>query len=98
MILVRQEMGEVLRERRQDLGLTLRTVAGASAVSFGYLSEIERGAKEASSEVLVNLAGALGLSLGELMTAVADRVSRAERVSAPVPLPVPEARATEQAA
>lgn len=98
MILVRHELGEVLRERRQDLGLTLRAVARDSSVSFGYLSEVERGSKEASSEVLVNLAGALGLSLGQLMTSVAERVNRAERVTAPVLLPVAENRSDIQAA
>lgn len=78
MILVRAEMGETLRARRLDLGLTLREVASRSSVSFGYLSEIERGTKEASSEVLVNLAAALDVPLSALLTSVAERVGRAE--------------------
>ncbi|MBK9476304.1 MAG: helix-turn-helix transcriptional regulator [Tetrasphaera sp.] len=92
MILVRQEIGEVLRERRLDLGLSLREVAGASAVSFGYLSELERGTKEASSEILGALTAALDLTLSGLLETVAERVGRAERMSAPVPLPLAENR------
>ena len=50
MIVLRQVIGDELRRRRQDQGRTLRDVSGAAAVSLGYLSEIERGQKEASSE------------------------------------------------
>ena len=51
MILLRHELGEVLRERRQDQSRTLRDVAASASVSLGYLSEIERGVKEASSDL-----------------------------------------------
>jgi len=52
MIVMREVIGEELRRRRQDQGRTLREVSGAAAVSLGYLSEVERGHKEASSELL----------------------------------------------
>ena len=51
-IVLRQVIGDELRKRRQDQGRTLREVSAAAAVSLGYLSEVERGQKEASSEML----------------------------------------------
>ncbi len=59
MILVRQEIGEVLRDFRQQKGRTLRQVASRASVALGYLSEVERGQKEASSEILASVAEAL---------------------------------------
>lgn len=73
-ILIREVIGEALREMRIDAGLTLREVSVASMVSLGYLSEIERGHKEASSEVLNSIVAALGQSLGELMSIVAMKI------------------------
>ena len=67
MILLRHELGEVLREIRQDQGRTLRDVATSSSVSLGYLSELERGTKEASSELLAAVCGGLGLTLSEVL-------------------------------
>ncbi|MBN9173960.1 MAG: helix-turn-helix transcriptional regulator, partial [Microbacterium sp.] len=55
MILVRQEIGEVLRDFRQQKGRTLRQVASRASVALGYLSEVERGQKEASSEILASV-------------------------------------------
>ena len=52
MILLRREIGDVLRDARQRQGRTLREVSSAAQVSLGYLSEVERGQKEASSELL----------------------------------------------
>ena len=52
MVLFRRSLGDILRGRRTELGLTLREVSGAARVSLGYISEIERGQKEASSELL----------------------------------------------
>lgn len=62
--------------------MTLREVSLASMVSLGYLSEIERGHKEASSEVLFSIATALGLSLSDLMTAISAKLAvlEAERM------------------
>lgn len=89
MILLRHELGEVLREIRQDQGRTLRDVATSSSVSLGYLSELERGAKEASSELLSAVCGGLGLPLSEVLGLVQERVERVETHAAPVSLPVP---------
>ena len=59
MVLMRHEIGDVLRDYRLQKGKTLRQVAGRANVALGYLSEIERGQKEASSEVLASIAEAL---------------------------------------
>ena len=67
MLLFRHALGEVIRERRTELGLTLRKVNQKSAVALGYISEIERRHKEASSEVLRALAEALGTDVSELV-------------------------------
>ena len=63
MILVRQEIGEVLRDFRQQKGRTLRQVASRASVALGYLSEVERGQKEASSEILASVAEALDVPI-----------------------------------
>jgi transcriptional regulator with XRE-family HTH domain len=88
MILFRAELGEVLREHRRAQDRTLRDVAAQASVSLGYLSEIERGAKEASSELLAAVCAALGLSLSTVLGDVRDRVAAVESLTAPVPLPV----------
>ncbi|GAA1243678.1 helix-turn-helix domain-containing protein [Janibacter melonis] len=88
MILLREELGEVLREARTTQGRTLRQISADASISLGYLSEIERGEKEASSELLSSVCVALGMPLSEVLAEVATRVSRAEHASAPVPLRV----------
>lgn len=88
MVLLRRELGDVLREQRQEQGRTLRDVSAAAKVSLGYLSEIERGEKEASSELLAAVCSALGVQMSQLLTLVSSRVADTERVEAPVPLPV----------
>ena len=92
MILLRNELGEVLREIRQGQGRTLRDVAASASVSLGYLSELERGTKEASSELLGAVCTGLGLSLSEVLGLVSERVERVETLTAPVTLPVGAAR------
>lgn len=77
-ILIRKVMGETLRELRMDASMTLREVSVASMVSLGYLSEIERGHKEASSEVLFSISAALGVSLSDLLAQVSDKVALLE--------------------
>ena len=72
MILVRHEIGEVLRDLRQQKGRTLRQVASRASVALGYLSEVERGQKEASSELLTSIAQSLGLSSAQMLRMVAD--------------------------
>ncbi|MEP6629993.1 MAG: helix-turn-helix transcriptional regulator, partial [Lapillicoccus sp.] len=61
MVLLRRELGDVLRDERRHQGRTLREVSQSASVSLGYLSEVERGEKEASSELLGSICGALGL-------------------------------------
>jgi len=89
MILLRRELGDALRERRLAQGNTLRQIAAAAAVSLGYLSEVERGKKEASSELLVAICSALGVPLSALLHEVANRVGGAEELTEPVQLPLP---------
>lgn len=64
---MRQVMGEVLRSRRRAQGLTLRDLSSRARVSLSYISEIERGHKEASSELLSALADALGVPLSRVL-------------------------------
>ncbi len=65
-------LGLVLRERRHALRRTLAQVAQRSGVSVQYLSEVERGLKDPSSEVIAAIAGALGLTLLDLTRRVGD--------------------------
>jgi transcriptional regulator with XRE-family HTH domain len=80
---LRQAVGEALRRRRQDQGRTLREVAEAAGVSLTYLSEVERGRKEASSEVLEAVCAALHLGLAELFFEVAETLAAVE--ASPLP-------------
>ncbi|HEV3398223.1 MAG TPA: helix-turn-helix transcriptional regulator [Actinomycetes bacterium] len=82
---LREAVGEALRRRRQHQGRTLREVAAAAGVSLTYLSEVERGRKEASSEVLEAVCAALHLGLAELFFEVAETLAVAEAVQVPVP-------------
>lgn len=77
-ILIREVIGQTLREMRVEAGMTLRQVSVASMVSLGYLSEIERGHKEPSSEVLNSIIQALGGSLGQVLSQVALKVAALE--------------------
>ena len=77
-ILIRKVMGETLRELRVNAGMTLREVSMASMVSLGYLSEIERGHKEASSEVVFSIAQALDVSLSDLMITISTKLAALE--------------------
>lgn len=67
MTAMRQLVGEVLRARRVAQGLTLRDVSARARVSLGYISEVERGQKEPSSELLAALAAALDVPLSKLL-------------------------------
>ncbi len=78
----RRAVGGVLREWRTDRGLRLSDVAQRAGVSMQYLSEVERGRKEASSEVLGAVTDALGSSLSELALGVADELGAAPRCGA----------------
>lgn len=78
MVILRRVIGEELRRRRQDQGRTLRDVSAAARVSLGYLSEIERGQKEASSELLAAICAALDLPLSALLRSVSEEVVAVE--------------------
>src|SRR5690349_14787107 len=78
MVLFRRLLGDVLRDKRTQRGLTLREVSGAARVSLGYISEIERGQKEASSELLSSLCDALEMPLSDVLREVADAVALEE--------------------
>ena len=87
MVVLRQEIGEVLREIRQRQGRTLREVSHLARVSLGYLSEVERGQKEASSELLASIAQALDVPLSVVLRLVSDRIAVAEGVLVPDTVP-----------
>nr|WP_241999635.1 MULTISPECIES: helix-turn-helix transcriptional regulator [Streptomyces] len=72
----RDVLGDVLRRERLAQKRTLKDVADAGRISMPYLSEVERGRKEASSEVLAAAAAALGLSLAELLVLVQKELIR----------------------
>src|SRR2546429_8500044 len=80
MVLLRRVIGDARRSRRQSQHRTLREVSTAANVSLGYLSEIERGQKEASSELLSSICEALGAQLSELLRDVSDTLALAEQV------------------
>jgi transcriptional regulator with XRE-family HTH domain len=90
MVLLRRVIGDALRARRQGQHRTLREVSTAANVSLGYLSEIERGQKEASSELLAAICDALGARLSEVLSEVSDTMSLAESMEG-VLAPVEEA-------
>src|SRR3954470_14939557 len=87
VVLLRRVIGDALRARRQAQHRTLREVSTAANVSLGYLSEIERGQKEASSELLAAICEALGAALSEVLRDVSDTLALAEDLS-PVLVPV----------
>jgi transcriptional regulator with XRE-family HTH domain len=78
MVLFRRMLGDVLRTHRMRRGLTLREVSAEARVSLGYISEIERGQKEASSELLASLCAALDLPLSDVLRDVSDAVALEE--------------------
>ncbi|GGE61146.1 helix-turn-helix domain-containing protein [Nesterenkonia cremea] len=86
-VVLRQEIGDVLRSIRQAEGRTLRDVSHDARVSLGYLSEVERGQKEASSELLASICAALDVPLSAMLGQVAERVAVAEGVHVPDTVP-----------
>lgn len=79
---LREVIGDVLRDERHAQGRTLADVAERAAVSLPYLSEVERGRKDASSEVLGAICAALELPLPTLLDRAARRLSATARASA----------------
>lgn len=92
MILVRHVVGDVMRDYRLKRGMTLRDVSSGANVALGYLSELERGQKEASSEVLQSIANALYVPLSQLLVEVGDRLALFEEIDSSVKIPgaIPE--------
>jgi transcriptional regulator with XRE-family HTH domain len=77
-VLVRELIGESLREERVAQGKTLREISQTARVSLGYLSEVERGQKEASSELLASICGALDQPLSVLLNLVSEKMAMHE--------------------
>lgn len=92
--LLRHLIGDALRRARRERGLTLREVAEAARVSLPYLSEIERGRKEPSSEAPAAVYRALDLRLADLLGGITGRLSP---VCAPVSAPHRTTPAAQQA-
>lgn len=90
MVLFRRMLGDVLRSERLQRGLTLREVSKEARVSLGYISEIERGQKEASSELLASLCSALDVPLSAVLRDVSDAIAVEE--STPLATPIAAGR------
>ena len=81
MPVLRQVVGETLRALRMRQRRTLREVSASARVSLGYLSEVERGQKEPSSELLAAICGALEVELSELFGQVSQTLRREEKLA-----------------
>ena len=88
MAVLRTLIGEALRTTRLRQDRTLREVSAAARVSLGYLSEVERGQKEASSELLASICRALGVRLSDVLREVSETLAAVEPQPAPVVVPV----------
>lgn len=82
-LLLREAIGDTLRQARSIQGRTLREVSDSARVSLGYLSEVERGRKEASSELLAAICGALDVPLSNLLSEVSERMAARETMHTP---------------
>ncbi|MDQ0382359.1 helix-turn-helix domain-containing protein [Amycolatopsis thermophila] len=89
-VLLREAIGDRLRHARTNKRRTLRDISRAAKVSLGYLSEVERGQKEASSELLASICEALELPLAELLSNVAADISALDSVDVPAIAETPE--------
>lgn len=81
--LLREVVGDTLRRARTSQGRTLREVSDSARVSLGYLSEVERGRKEASSELLNAICGALDIPMSTVLFDAGAQLARAERAGTP---------------
>ena len=82
-------IGGTIRDFRLQKGRTLRQVASKASVALGYLSEVERGQKEASSEILASVADALETPISVIMREVGDRLAVLEGINV-IPDTVPD--------
>jgi len=92
MVLFRRVLGDALRAQRMRRGMTLRELSADARVSLGYISEIERGQKEASSELLASLCSALDVRLSQVLSEVSAAVAVEEAATLPTPItatPIP---------
>ncbi|WNV74391.1 helix-turn-helix domain-containing protein [Geodermatophilus sp. DSM 44513] len=103
MTLLRTQLGTTLRGHRLRQRRTLRDVSGAARVSLGYLSEVERGQKEASSELLASICDALDVELADLLAEVSlglrgedGRLRPVAPAAAPVEVPVEQVPAAAE--
>lgn len=78
--LLREVVGDALRRERTAQGRTLREVSDSARVSLGYLSEVERGRKEASSELLNAICGALNVPMSTVLLHAGRQLARTEQV------------------
>ncbi|MEZ5211368.1 MULTISPECIES: helix-turn-helix domain-containing protein [unclassified Gordonia (in: high G+C Gram-positive bacteria)] len=88
-LLLREALGDELRRLRTDQGRTLREVSTSARVSLGYLSEVERGQKEASSELLAAICDALEIPVGAVLTQVGHVMTPPVIEVLPTEAPVP---------
>jgi transcriptional regulator with XRE-family HTH domain len=99
MTLLRTQLGRTLRGHRLRQRRTLRDVSGAARVSLGYLSEVERGQKEASSELLASICDALDVELADLLAEVSTELRGPDgrvRTLVPAGAPTADGPATEE--
>jgi transcriptional regulator with XRE-family HTH domain len=94
VVLLRRLLGDELRRQRLHQQRTLREVSSAARVSLGYLSEVERGQKEASSELLTSICSALDVPMSVVLRGVSDELALAELAAATVTGPQPARAAT----
>lgn len=87
VLLVREAMGEAFRELRLSQDKTLRDVSAKAQVALGYLSEVERAQKEASSEVVASICEALDVPLSDFLRTVSDKVAASEPSVVPDTIP-----------
>ncbi|NIK55634.1 helix-turn-helix domain-containing protein [Kribbella shirazensis] len=97
-MLLRQVIGNVFRRLRRERGITLRELAELAQVSVPYLSEIERGRKEPSSEILAAICRALDLELSDLLAEVQFDLTTAVRSTLPVQLQTAAIRVEDRSA
>ncbi len=89
-MLFRSALGSELRASRIAQSRTLRDVAREARVSLGYLSEVERGQKEASSELLAAICNALNIQLSTLLSDVTSAIAKSEKATLAVVKPIDE--------
>lgn len=86
-LLVREAVGTTLREVRMEQGKTLRDTSSKAQVALGYLSEVERAQKEASSEIIAAICESLGVPLSQFLRKVSDKIAASEPTIVPDTIP-----------